>query len=554
MSSMLANMPLMVLQDHGFIVLAIGATILGLLFRAYAATDLPRELSLIREKPKSKHFSITTRLAFYLHCSSLYRDIWYKFSKIGLPVLVPTLGIRKDVFLPHSSIKWLLSQPSSVLGMWEAFNEMFQLGHSLGHEKYMLDTWAVDVARHVLTKDLDTFIEPVREEMQLAVDELLRADTENWQTVDLLDTMRMIINRVGSRFVVGKSLCRDEGYLSAAVTSLESIVVNAGVTGFMPPFLRPLFGRLACWNTQKVLQDLETRCSTMLEDRFAHIAANPDDESQDPSDLLQRMLRRAQHHRASEMTLDQMTRRLVMANLGFIYQASFAASNMLRNILESDQEHDTVRVLRDEAQRFSAAAGNDPSRLWTRQNIANMVCADSVARESLRLNTVPTRALVRQVMVDGLHTDTGVPLPRGALVSFVSQPMHTDPDHFPNPHAFEPFRFAQLRQDEAEAEAHRGAHPSDASVKATEDAGGSWSPHAFLSTANLLIFGRGRNSCPGRYLVDFQLKMLISHLLSNYDIKFADGQESRPESKWLLEFIYPQKGIKMMVKRRVVGE
>ncbi|KAK2615035.1 hypothetical protein N8I77_001814 [Diaporthe amygdali] len=432
--------------------------------------------------------------------------------------------------------------------MWEAFNEMFQLGHSLGHEKYMLDTWAVDVARHVLTKDLETFVEPVREEIQLAIDALLGLDTENWQTVDLLDTMRMIINRAGCRFVVGVPLCRDEGYLAAAITSLESIVLNAGVTGFMPPLLRPFFGRLACWNTQKVLEDLQTRCSAMLQHRCAHIAANPDDESQDPSDLLQRMLRHAQIHKTSELTIDQMTRRLVMANMGFIYQASFAASNMLRNILESDQKHNTIRILRDEAESFNAAAENDPSRLWTRQNIARMVYADSVARESLRLNTVPTRALVRQVMVDGLHSDTGMPLPRGALVSFVSQPMHTDPDHFPNPHAFEPFRFVRLRHDDAEA--HRSSRPSSASTKASDDAGGSWSPHAFLSTANLLIFGRGRNSCPGRYLVDFQLKMLMSHLFTRYDVKLADIEKSRPGNKWLLEFIYPQKGVKIMVKRR----
>lgn len=341
---------------------------------------------------------------------------------------------------------------------------------------------------------------------------------------------------------------RDEEYLAAAVGSLESMVMNAGVTGLMPPFLRPLFGRLACWNTTNELDHLEKLCSPMLQERFAHIAANPDDDSQDPSDLMQRMLRHAQHHRASEMTLDQMTRRLVMANMGFIYQASFAASNMLRNILESDQEHDTIRVLRDEAERFNVAAENDPSQLWTRQNIARMVCADSVARETLRLNTVPTRALVRQVMVDGVRTDTGMPLPRGALVSFVSQPMHTDPDHFPNPHAFEPFRFVQLRQEEADGGRSTGL--SDVSSKAADEAGGSWSPHAFLSTANLLIFGRGRNSCPGRHLVDFQLKMLISHLFTRYDIKFVDGQERRPGNKWLLEFIYPQKGVQIMVKRR----
>lgn len=131
-----------------------------------------------------------------------------KFSSKGLAVLVATLGMRKDIFLPNSSIKWMLSQPPHVLGMWEAFNEMFQLSHSLGYEKNILNTWAVDVARHAPTKNLETFIEPVREELELAIDALLGMNTEHWLTVNLFDTMRLIINRTGSLFSVGIPLCK----------------------------------------------------------------------------------------------------------------------------------------------------------------------------------------------------------------------------------------------------------------------------------------------------------------------------------------------------------
>ncbi|KAK2603566.1 hypothetical protein QQS21_004246 [Conoideocrella luteorostrata] len=449
-----------------------------------------------------------------------------------------------------NSIKWMLSQPNGVLGMWEAFNEMFQLSHSLGHEKYMLDTWAVDVSRRALTQELEDFIEPVQEELQLAVDSLLGMDTDNWKAVDLMDTMRMIINRTGGRFAVGLPLCRDEGYLTASITCIEKIVSNAGAVGLMPTFLRPFFGRLARWSTQGVLRKLESRCGVMLEERFAHVAANPNNKSQDPVDLIQRMIRLSANHRPDEMNIEAMTRRLIMANLGFIYQAGFAATNVLRNILESDREYDTINVLRAEAQRFAAAAEGDSSRLWTRANVARMIFADSVGRETLRLHTVPTRSLIRQVMVDGLRSDTGLPLPRGSLVSVVSQPMHTDPDRFPNPHAFEPFRFVDLRNTNNNEEKYQTSQ-ADVSDKTADEAGGSWSPHAFISTANLLIFGRGRSSCPGRFLIDFQLKMLVHHLLLNYDIKLADtARGKRPTNSWLLEFVFPPKGIKMLVKRR----
>jgi hypothetical protein len=143
------------------------------------------------------------------------RPTWFRttsnyiqFSKKGLPVLVPTLGTRKDIFLPHSSIQWVVSQPASVLGMWEAFNEMFQLSHSLGHEKYMLDTWTVDVSRNTLTQDLEDVIDPVWAELQLAVDKYFGLGTEEWRTLDLLETVRNVINRASGRFVVGLSLCR----------------------------------------------------------------------------------------------------------------------------------------------------------------------------------------------------------------------------------------------------------------------------------------------------------------------------------------------------------
>ncbi|KAF2993838.1 hypothetical protein E8E14_001550 [Neopestalotiopsis sp. 37M] len=128
---------------------------------------------------------------------------------------------------------------------------------------------------------------------------------------------------------------------------------------------------------------------------------------------------------------------------------------------ESDAKYDTVSVLRKKAKHFMAAEP-EPSRLWRRQNIARMVFADSAARESLRLTTVPTRALVRQVMVDGLHTDTGLPLPKGALVSFVSQPMHTDPELFPDPNQYDPFRFIKLREaDDAVTSEKKDASSTD---------------------------------------------------------------------------------------------
>ncbi|KAM7188991.1 Cytochrome P450 [Rhypophila sp. PSN 637] len=560
-------------HENNLILGAVGVSLLGLLCRALMMIQLkfqsqfPKELPLVGEKPGKRVFSLGNRLMFYFNCSKLYSDVWNNFSKKGFPVLVPTLGTRREVFLPHSSIKWLLSQPSTVLGMWDVFSEMFQIGHSLGHEKYMLKTWAVDTSRHVLTQDLEGFLEPVRQELELAIDSLLGQDQQNWTSLDLFETIRRIVNQAGSRFVVGAPLCRDKDYLTAGVGAIDDIITCAGAVGFFPRFLRPLVGLFTRKRTDNMLKVLETHYDPVLQERFAHIRANPADTTHDPNDLLQRMLRDAQRGCPEELDTPTMTRRILMAKLGFIYQVGFACSNLVRNILESDSEYSTISSLREEAAQIRAECDSLPvdpltgSKVWTRKNVAGMVCADSVMRETLRVDAFPTRALIRQVMVDGLHTDTGLPLPKGALVSVVSQPMHTDPELWSDPLQFDPYRFLKLRNETAGhdlSNVKKGTGLKSMLGEVTDgynQSGKNWSPHAFLSTSNLLIFGRGRYSCPGRFLVDFQMKMLIAYLFTEYDVKLAEGNppKRRAGEGWLMEFIFPPKGVKMMVKRRDVS-
>lgn len=332
---------------------------------------------------------------------------------------------------------------------------------------------------------------------------------------------------------------RNEDYLREIMATVDSIVANAGATGFFPESIRTYVGKVICWSTHRRIDKL----SNWYRDEFRQRIHDLETDSPDQKvDLLQKMLRFARKNRPEEMAVEQMTRRLCMTNLAFIYLASFTTTNIFSNVLASDARHDTIAKLREEAEAFLAKYPDDPRGLWTRSNTNQMVRADSVMREALRLNTVPTRAIVRKVMVDGLVTDAGLKVPKDSLISFVSQPMHTDPDRWENPETYDPFRFVRLREDEEEG-ARAQAMP--------EDAGGQFNPHSFLSTASLLVFGRGKNACPGRFLMDFQLKMVINYIVSNYDLRFAEQEPiERPALPWTLEFIFPAKGVKFDVRRR----
>lgn len=201
-------------------------------------------------------------------------------------------------------------------------------------------------------------------------------------------------------------------------------------------------------------------------------------------------------------------------------------------------------MLRDEAARV--LGGQHPA--WTRPNVARMTRSDSAMRETLRMQQLGVRNLIRKVMVDGLVTDGGVRLPRGANVGFLGQPTHYDGEKYEEPGKFDPFRFSRVREaSEGAAAAATAQLGGGSAVK-----GGTAS--AFVSTSpDFLPFGNGRHACPGRFLVDFELKMIITYVLTNYDVRFPDSYGgTRPPTVWKAEMQVPPDDVKIMVRRKVV--
>lgn len=253
----------------------------------------------------------------------------------------------------------------------------------------------------------------------------------------------------------------------------------------------------------------------------------------DRRDLLQMMLRYAQNERGQELhDCDTMTKRLCFANFAAIHQTSILVTNLLLNIMGSDADFKTISILRDEVTRVIRAG--DGGR-WTRYKVAQMVKADSVARETLRLNSYSNRGVFRKVMVDGLVTEEGIRLPKGSYISFLSYPLQCDAETFEKPLQYDPFRFSRAREAAGDAEGKPGL-----------------SNLSFVSTSpQHLPFGYGNHSCPGRFLVDFELKMILAYVLENYDVEFpAEYGDKRPPNSWIAEAFAPPSGVKIRVRRQ----
>lgn len=321
--------------------------------------------------------------------------------------------------------------------------------------------------------------------------------------------------------------------MTACAKVLDGIVLNGALTGASPKPLRPFLGPLFSWKLHRDIRKVKAHFEPLLHERLQILETCKDDSSKQPRDFLQMMLRYAQKERPHELRdVDVLTRRLCFANFASMHQTTILVTNILLNIVGSDPEYNIISALRDESRRIF---GSDDKMAWTKAKVARMVKADSVARETLRLHSFSNRGLFRKVMVDGIVTEEGIELPKGALVSFLGHPLQCDPDTFDNPFHYDPLRFSRAREATADADGKPGL-----------------TNLSFVSTSpEHLPFGHGSHSCPGRFLVDFEVKMIISKILSQYDVEFPpDYNGERPANFWLTEAFTPPPGARLRVKKR----
>ena len=136
-----------------------------------------------------------------------------------------------------------------------------------------------------------------------------------------------------------------------------------------------------------------------------------------------------------------------------------------------------------------------------------------------------TVVMMRVAREDYTFAD-GTRIPQGTTVGVNLTQAHHDPETYENPEQFDGFRFAKMRlqQDSKKYD-------------------------IVTTSPQFLPFGHGRHACPGRYFAACELKIMLAHIVLNYDMKM-ENEGVRPPDVWLALSCIPNPRGKVMFRKR----
>ncbi|KAL8726326.1 MAG: hypothetical protein Q9181_006094 [Wetmoreana brouardii] len=342
----------------------------------------------------------------------------------------------------------------------------------------------------------------------------------DWTPIKIYEAHTRIANAVIGRVFFGSGICRDKDLLKITFEGEVDFYEVAYAIARWPLLLRPLAAKILprARALKQNYQAMTQLLRPVLEERLRLWPAEPKGEAKGrPNDFMQWMLDTTQTQPCS---LERQCQLL----LDIATDAAFATNVSLTHISFDLATHpEYVQPLREEFADIIARPGE-----ITRASMARMAKLDSVMKESHRMNPQAVVSIERNVTAPILLS-SGITLPPGLRIAFPTPQQGLDPQIWPNPTDYDGLRFFKLRQQSA-ASQHDYQYSN--------------------SRPDFMLFGKGLHICPARILMSNVLKLALTHILDEYDLKLADTATGRPKNSTMGNVLYPNREVEILVKRR----
>ncbi|KAF8640809.1 hypothetical protein AX17_000458 [Amanita inopinata Kibby_2008] len=417
-------------------------------------------------------------------------------------------------------IEELRKAPDEDVSFVEAANEIVQIPYTLG-KGISSDPYHVHVLATQLTRNMHTILPGLRDEVVSAVRNILPSTEHDWVPVPGLNTMTQVITRVSNRIFVGLPLCREPHYLALCASFSRKVLTAAVVISMSPKILRPLISHSLAYLPGSV-RTAQRFLQPVIEERREKIQSYGKNYPQRPNDLLTWLMTDVKGLQASS---EDLVSRIMAVNFAAIRTSSMNMTHVLYHLAARPEY---IEPMRREVEAIVKAGG------WTKSSIDRMYKLDSFIKESMRVSNLRFLSMMRKTTKPFIFSD-GTEIPEGTMIFAASHPVHFDSSKYHNAREFDGFRFVDLQQ-------RRGS--------AGMDDGGA--RHQLVTTTtDYLAWGYGRRACPGRFFAGIELKLILAHLVMNYDLRLEQPGE-RPRDFVFEANCLPNSKANILFRRREV--
>ncbi|KAI6028873.1 cytochrome P450 [Pisolithus orientalis] len=413
------------------------------------------------------------------------------------------------VYLHRSHLQDVAMTPEDHLSFNHAADNAFRTEYTFGLN--INDDYHLPLIRLTLSRNLPVLYADLRDEIVAACNEYLDLKHNEWKTISAVQATLKIASRASNRILVGLPLCRDSDWLDMNINLPRAVVDEARFLRLFPSFMVPLVAKFVTNLSERTRLGFAF-LGPVIKERLQHMEAEGTDWDNKPNDFLQWCM-----DSKEETSLTSLTRRIIAINFAGIHTTSNTFSEALLNLAENPQY---AQALREEVEAVVSNYG------WTKEALSKMRKVDSFLKETQRFEGLSVLGLSRKAMSDITLAD-GTFIPQGTFLAFPAHAMHHDDAVYENPNVFKPFRFADMRNKEFEGSRHQ----------------------MVAITPDLLSFGLGRHTCPGRFFAATVLKTMLAHIVMSYDVK-RGNDESRPNTLHVGRAIVPNPTAKVMFRRR----
>jgi len=381
------------------------------------------------------------------------------------------------------------------------------MGPTIYHNLYH-----VSVIRSQLTRSLDKLFPVIHDEIVASFEDGIPNNGKEWTSVPAMDLMMDVICRTSGRILVGQDKCRDVDYRETSKAFNMDVLKGSAIINMFPNVLKPLVGYffMNSRSVQRAVKHLEP----IILERFKMFEEYGTEWSDKPDDFLQWLIESAED---KERTVVSQTLRILGVNFASMHTTNLTFTHALYYLAAYPQY---VEELRQEVEGIIETDG------WTKAALLKMRKVDSFLKESQRINTLAASTLSRVALKDFTFSD-GTFIPAGTFVSAAMRAMHLDETVYHDANVFNPWRFSDKRE------------------------GGESTKHQMVTTSlEYLTFAHGRHACPGRFFAATELKAMLAHIITTYDIKMEKG--SVPATFWIGILLMPSPTARVLFRKRQV--